>query len=173
MGRRLPFCVRLDGRASSTGTYLPACHHHLSQFTEHTRVYLSIKQTPKAQFWRTLSAQMSVYGALFLVNFPQTGIHILYPVELKFELSKNGSNSPSRRGHFSREKCAIDRHLSTEGSPKLRLWRLFDRQIYTSVLGNSTETGSRQNNRREPNVTAESRRTTKYHSAVTMVFTRG
>ena len=37
-------------------------------------------------------------------------------------------------GHFLKKKCAIDRHLSTEGSPKLRLWRLFDPQIYTSVL---------------------------------------
>ena len=37
-------------------------------------------------------------------------------------------------GEFSQKKCAIDRHLSTEGSPKLRLWRLFDLQIYTSVV---------------------------------------
>jgi len=31
-------------------------------------------------------------------------------------------------GIFSEKKCAIDRHLSTEGSSKLRLWRLFDPQ---------------------------------------------
>ena len=41
-------------------------------------------------------------------------------------------------GEFSQKKCAIERHLSTEGSPKLRLWRLFDRQIYTCVLGKIT-----------------------------------
>jgi len=33
----------------------------------------------------------------------------------------------ARRKNFDK-KCAIDRHLSTEHFPKLRLWRLFDRQ---------------------------------------------
>jgi len=85
-------------------------HSHQLDRSEHTRVYLWIKQTPKAQFWRTLSAQMSVYGALFLKNFPPVGIHILHPVELKFTLSENDPNSPSRRGAFSQEKV---RHRQT------------------------------------------------------------
>ena len=49
--------------------------------TEHKRVYFAIKQTPKAQFWRTLSAQTSVYGALFLEKMPPGAIEYLVHFE--------------------------------------------------------------------------------------------
>ena len=53
----------------------------------------------------------------------------------KSELCPNNTQivDSDRRKNFEK-KCAIDRHLSTDDSPKLRLWRLFDRKIYTSVL---------------------------------------
>ena len=51
----------------------------------------------------------------------------------EFESSGAQIVDSDRRKNFEK-KCAIDRHLSTDDSPKLRLWRLFDRKIYTSVL---------------------------------------
>jgi len=78
---------------------------------------------------------MSVYGALFLVENAPVGIDILVLDHISTSF-KMAQILVSDRGQFCGTKCAIDRHLSTEGSPKLRLWRLFDPQIYTSVLDN-------------------------------------
>jgi len=57
-----------------------------------------------------LSAQMSVYGALLAQKCPHAETGIWYILHSPICDQKR----VSARGHFLRQKCAIDRHLSTE-----------------------------------------------------------
>ena len=103
------------------GLYAEQQRPHSCIFVDQTDAKGAVLENPQCSnvcLWRTFLAKNAPwrdgdFGPLLQVVDSDPIIHKI---------------AVSERGTFFEKKCAIDRRLSTEGSPKLRLWRLFDPQ---------------------------------------------
>ena len=117
------------------GVDVPAYH----RVVEHIRVYLcGSNRRQRRSFGEHSVLKRLSMAHFFLRKCPlaESGIWSVFKLTILRLVMRRIVNAAM--GHFSQQKCAIDRRLSTECSLKLRLWRLFDPHEYTRICSKTT-----------------------------------